>query len=100
MARAPEALPCPGCSTYGPAWRTAFVRNLKPSRAPGHPGPVRRAHTPGVLAGWPRHAKALADWALSRVVVREDVHGAYMPDGSPYTSRDPLTRDLLIRHFR
>jgi predicted P-loop ATPase len=51
-------------------------------------------------AGWARHAEALADWALSRLVVRKDVYGGYTADGGTYTAHEPVTRELLIRHFR
>src|SRR4051794_11430793 len=54
----------------------------------------------GLPGAWADLAEALADWALSKLVVRKDVHGAYNKDGSPWTCRDPLTRDLLIRHFQ
>src|SRR4051812_20101027 len=53
-----------------------------------------------VEAAWAKHAESLADWAMTRLAVRKDVNGAYDKDGQPFTSRDPLTRDLVIRHFR
>lgn len=51
-------------------------------------------------AWWASHDEALADWCLARHVARKDVHGAYRPDGGQYTAHSPLTRELLIRHFR
>lgn len=51
-------------------------------------------------AAFPDHAEALADFALSRVVVRRDVYGAYQSDGGQFTEKAPVTRALLIRHFR
>jgi hypothetical protein len=49
---------------------------------------------------WAEHAEALADWTLSRLVVRKDVWGGYHADGKPYTGHGPLTKALLIDHFR
>jgi Primase C terminal 2 (PriCT-2) len=66
-------------------------------RPPGKAAPIDVRNQ---AAGWARHAEPLADWALSRVVVRRDVHGRYSEDGKQFTSRDPLDRDLLVRHFR
>lgn len=51
-------------------------------------------------AGFAKHAEALADFTLARIVVRLDVYGAYTPDGGQYTAHAPLTRELLIRHCR
>lgn len=45
-------------------------------------------------------AEPLADWALSRCVVRADVYGAYRPGGGQVTARGPLDRETLIRHFQ
>jgi hypothetical protein len=57
--------------------------------------------TPEIIAGqWAEHAEALADWALARVVVRRDVFGAYTDDGGQITAHEPLTRDVLVRHYR
>ena len=53
---------------------------------------------PGAAFG--KHAEALADWALSRVVVRRDVYGRYTADGKQFTAHEPLTHELLVRHFR
>jgi hypothetical protein len=52
-----------------------------------------------VRDGWAKHAEALADWAMARLVVRRDVYGHY-PEGEGRTAHLPLTRDVLIRHFR
>jgi putative DNA primase/helicase len=52
---------------------------------------------------WRRHAEALADWTLARVVVRRDVYGTYYEAGGQFqqmTAHAPLTRDVLIRHYR
>jgi hypothetical protein len=59
---------------------------------------------------WHQHAPALADWAMERYVNRTDILGNYFvstnvkygPIGStvPTTRHDPLTRDLLLKHFR
>ncbi|MBV8608162.1 MAG: PriCT-2 domain-containing protein, partial [Singulisphaera sp.] len=52
---------------------------------------------------WRRHADALADWTLARVVVRRDVYGTYYEAGGQFqqmTAHAPLTRDVLIRHYR
>jgi hypothetical protein len=50
--------------------------------------------------GWSKHAEPLADWTLSRVVVRQDVYGVYSRDGKGRTEHEPPTREILIRHFR
>ncbi len=48
---------------------------------------------------WADHAEALADWTLARVAVRRDVFGAYTPAGGQYTAHEPLTGDVLARHY-
>lgn len=53
-----------------------------------------------IAAQWAELAEALADWAWSRVVVRFDVYGSYRPDGGQFTAHKPLTRDVLVRHYR
>lgn len=53
-----------------------------------------------IAAQWAGHAEALADWAMSRVVVRHDVYGAYKLDGGQFTAHAPLNRDILVRHYR
>jgi putative DNA primase/helicase len=53
-----------------------------------------------VPAAWAEAAEALADWALSRLIARKDVYGAYTSDGGQYTAHAPLTRALLVEHFR
>jgi hypothetical protein len=68
---------------------------------------------PAEAAGWRKHADALADWALRRLVIRRDAYGVYSPvelrgklgtQGKPvpklYTRKQPLTRGVLVRHFR
>lgn len=71
------------------------------SVAPRPPG-GKPAHTIGPTGpAFPiKLAEPLADWALARCVVRTDVYGAYRPDGGTYTAHEPLTRELLVRHFR
>lgn len=52
---------------------------------------------------WGKNAEALADWAQSRVVVRTDVYGTYYKVGDEFkqkTAHEPLTRDVLLRHFQ
>ena len=47
--------------------------------------------------------RALADWAIRRVVVCRDCYGTYYRSGGQYkqtTARGIVDRDLLIRHFR
>src|SRR5512147_970116 len=51
-------------------------------------------------AGWAALAEPLADWAMTRMVVRKDAYGAYTAAGSQYTAHEPLTHDLLVGHFR
>jgi hypothetical protein len=51
-------------------------------------------------AGWEKHAEALADWTLARLAVRRDVYGATKADGSRFTAHSPVTKELLVRHFR
>jgi hypothetical protein len=70
------------------------------SPAGGNPGPGTRAPAPDVSSFWAAYAEPLADWAFSRVVVRRDVYGGYTPDGGQLTLHEPLTRELLVRHFR
>jgi hypothetical protein len=55
---------------------------------------------PEPSAAWFEHAEALADLALTRIVVRKDVYGAYKADGGQYTAHEAVTHELLIRHFR
>ncbi|MBV8315505.1 MAG: hypothetical protein JOZ53_11260, partial [Planctomycetaceae bacterium] len=66
----------------------------------GNSAPATHGH-PGTP--WRRHAEALADWTLARVVVRRDVYGTYYEAGGQFqqmTAHAPLTRDVLIRHYR
>ncbi len=49
---------------------------------------------------WSDSADALADWSLSRIFVRRDVFGKTGKDGKRITGHDPVTRDLLIRHYQ
>jgi putative DNA primase/helicase len=49
---------------------------------------------------WSEQAEALADWTLSREVVRRDVFGAYRPGGGTYTAHEALDRAVLIEHYR
>ncbi len=49
---------------------------------------------------WKDNAEALADWTFARVVVRRDVLGITLPDGRRITGHDPLTKELLIRHYQ
>jgi putative DNA primase/helicase len=51
-------------------------------------------------SGWAIHAEALADWALARLFVRRDVFGAYTADFKTFTAHEPVTRDLLVAHFK
>lgn len=56
-----------------------------------------------VANAWAAHAEALADWALARIVVRRDVFGAYYKADEEFrqtTAHEPLTREILIAHFR
>jgi len=55
---------------------------------------------PETSAAWADMAKPLAHWAFSRLIVRQDVYGAYKPDGGQYTAHEALTLDLVARHFR
>jgi hypothetical protein len=48
---------------------------------------------------WRRHAEPLADWTFARLIVRRDVYGGTKPDGSRFTVHEPVTRDVLIRHY-
>jgi hypothetical protein len=61
---------------------------------------IAPSKTAPAVAGWKKHAEALADWTLARVVVRKDVYGGHKPDGSRFTSHEPVTREVLIRHYR
>jgi len=59
-------------------------------------------HPSAASLAWGTHAEALADWALSRIVVRSDVYGAYYKAGEEFkqrTAHEPLTQALLVRHF-
>ena len=71
-----------------------------PNGRGGHSAPTTHDH-PGTP--WRRHAEALADWTLARVVVRRDVYGTYYQAGGQFkqmTAHAPLTRNVLIRHYR
>jgi hypothetical protein len=71
-----------------------------PNGRGGHSAPATHDHAG---APWRRQAEALADWTLARVVVRRDVYGTYYEAGGQYkqaTAHAPLTRDVLIRHYR
>ncbi|MBV8265113.1 MAG: PriCT-2 domain-containing protein [Planctomycetaceae bacterium] len=66
------------------------------------PTPPDGGDPPNVQANaWRRHAEAIADWMLSRIVVRKDVYGSYYEADGQFkqvTTHKPLTRDVLIRH--
>jgi hypothetical protein len=49
---------------------------------------------------WSQHAEALADWALSREIVRRDVFGSYGTGGGTYTGHEAINRAVLVRHFQ
>ncbi len=49
---------------------------------------------------WGGLADVLADWTLSRIVVRKDVYGITSHVGKRFTGHDILTKDLLIQHYQ
>lgn len=55
---------------------------------------------PTISAQWRERAEALADWRMSRVVVRRDVYGAYSADGGQFTAHGALTRQVLVVYCR
>src|SRR4051794_8032358 len=70
------------------------MESIRDEQPGGKPGASK------VRLEWAKHAEALADLVLARIAVRRDVYGAYRPDGGQYTAHEPLTRELLVRHFR
>lgn len=74
----------------------------------GQADPVEAAPPPSngehLADAWHRRAKELADWCERRLIVRTTAYGAYWvsKDGKvkPTTTKEPLTRRRLFRHFR
>jgi hypothetical protein len=60
--------------------------------------PVDGNSTP-IGDAWVDNAEALADRSL-RLAVCRDCYGRYLADFSQETAHEPLTRDVLIRHYR
>ena len=53
-----------------------------------------------VAKAWADNAESLADWTMARIIVRKDVYGRTHQDGKRTTGHDPISRELLIRHYQ
>ena len=95
----PRPLPAPGAVDGVPEPRADEQAGVPTPRPLPGDGPA--THDAG--SPWRQYAEALADWALARVAVRQDVYGTYYEAGGEFrqtTAHAPLTRDVLVRHFR
>lgn len=67
----------------------------KGSRLKGNFGPI----SPEGEA-WRKHYEELTAWTSDHLVNRTDIFGRYHGDGTQFTAKSELTRDILRRHFR
>ncbi|MBV8075629.1 MAG: AAA family ATPase [Planctomycetaceae bacterium] len=84
-------------SPEAPAGSTAAPTGNGKHTAEPEPAPSRHA------AAWAEHAAPLADWTLRHLAVCRDCYGTYRKKANgkfrTTTAKEPVTRDLLIRHY-